>query len=335
MGRLNILIALVLLGVSNSLEAQDCSSPILLCSGVTEIADSSTFSGPYTDACISAGSALFYEFTTNNSVTNPSGFLPYEVTADILPNSCIDAGLTLELTVSFYEVTVPGTFCAGLNPISTCETDSLNLSVSSGALQPNTNYAMVIGINNLTTGFSCDLEVTLSGAPLELAACCDDNIPLGLSSELQVFGATEEMGVENYIWSPFETIDDFQAQNPTVTPATTTEYTVRADVGDCEVSDQVLITVERAVTVLNTFSPNGDGINETWKIARIENFSSALINVYDRWGQPVYKSIGYSDPWDGTNDGKELVAGTYYYVIELNSLNVVSEPITGFVVILR
>ena len=56
-------------------------------------------------------------------------------------------------------------------------------------------------------------------------------------------------------------------------------------------------------------------------ILRIENYPNCEVNIYDRWGQKIYKTTGYSNanPWDGTNGGLKLPASTYFFVIDLNS----------------
>ncbi|MFK7806666.1 MAG: gliding motility-associated C-terminal domain-containing protein [Saprospiraceae bacterium] len=315
--------------------SQDCNAPITLCSGVTEVADSAQFSGAFSGTCFSSLNTLFYEFTTNNNSGNPSAFLPYDVDANIAVLNCVDAGLTLEVTAGIYLPVTLGDACGALTEVAPCVTDSLDFSINSGTLQPNTTYVLVVGIDPATAGFACDLDITLNGAPLEIDACCDANIPLGGSAQLQVYGATPDFGVENYIWDNVDSLDDFQSQAPVASPLFTTTYTVEGDVGTCEVTDELTVVVQQAVNVKNAITPNSDGFNDTWQISGIQNFDSALINVYDRWGQLVYKSIGYNQPWDGTNEGKRLSAGTYYYVIELNSLIVESEPITGYVVIVH
>ncbi len=315
--------------------AQDCNAPVTLCSEVAEAADATQFSGPFAGTCFSATNSIFYEFTTNNNTLNPTAFLPYVVTANISIISCIDAGLTLEVTAGIYLPDVPGDACGSLSEITTCETDSMTFSLTTGTLDPNTTYVLVLGIDPATAGFVCDLDVELTGAPLEIDACCDANIPIGASAELQAFGATFVSGAESYVWDNNASLDDFQSQSPTASPLFTTTYTAEAEVGDCLVTDEVVVNVQQAINVKNAITPNSDGFNDTWQISGIQNFNNALINVYDRWGQLVFKSIGYTQPWDGTNDGKPLVAGTYYYVIELNSLVVESEPITGYVVIVN
>lgn len=67
----------------------------------------------------------------------------------------------------------------------------------------------------------------------------------------------------------------------------------------------------------------------------MERFESSLVTVYDRWGQQIFKSTGYAKPWDGTNKGKALPMGAYYYVIELNSLEVNIPPVSGVISIVK
>ncbi|WP_180336346.1 T9SS type B sorting domain-containing protein [Pontibacter ramchanderi] len=67
----------------------------------------------------------------------------------------------------------------------------------------------------------------------------------------------------------------------------------------------------------NGFTPNGDGINDTWVIRNLpETFPNCRVTVYNRWGSPVFESKGYGKEWDGTHNGKRLPDGTYYAIIE-------------------
>ena len=67
------------------------------------------------------------------------------------------------------------------------------------------------------------------------------------------------------------------------------------------------------------FSPNGDGINDSWRIEALITYPEALVSVYNRYGQLVFKSTGYNKPWDGTRNGKPLPVDTYYYIIDLKN----------------
>ena len=80
-----------------------------------------------------------------------------------------------------------------------------------------------------------------------------------------------------------------------------------------------ILTIEPSLSLLsipNTFTPNGDGINDTWEIKYLDYYPKSTVNIFDRWGQKVFSSIGYPIPWDGTYKGTVLPSGTYYYIID-------------------
>jgi gliding motility-associated-like protein len=91
--------------------------------------------------------------------------------------------------------------------------------------------------------------------------------------------------------------------------------------------------VYKLLTIVNSFSPNGDGINDYWYIKNISNYPKAEISVYTRYGQRVFQNIGYSKPWDGSFNGNKLPAGTYYYTINVKDDNIPSQ--SGWVFIVR
>ena len=83
-----------------------------------------------------------------------------------------------------------------------------------------------------------------------------------------------------------------------------------------------IITVTRGpyvVSVPNAFTPNGDGINDTWVIKNINIFPDCTVKVFNRGGQLVFSSTGYGTAWDGTLNGAALPSGTYYYIIDLKT----------------
>jgi gliding motility-associated-like protein len=96
--------------------------------------------------------------------------------------------------------------------------------------------------------------------------------------------------------------------------------------------DGLLTVLPSALVIPNTFTPNGDGINDTWDIKYLDSYVNCSVDIFTRWGQKVYTSIGYGTPWDGTYKGSRLAVGTYYYIINLKNGN---GPLSGFVVIIR
>ncbi|WP_259068328.1 gliding motility-associated C-terminal domain-containing protein [Mucilaginibacter sp. X4EP1] len=111
-------------------------------------------------------------------------------------------------------------------------------------------------------------------------------------------------------------------------------YYISELTGSCE-SNRAEVKVSvglSSVDIANTFTPNGDGINDYWKIKGIENYPTALVQVFNRYGQKVFESKGYSQPFDGTFNGKALPVGVYYFIINL-SIN--CNLLTGSLTIIR
>jgi gliding motility-associated-like protein len=75
------------------------------------------------------------------------------------------------------------------------------------------------------------------------------------------------------------------------------------------------------VNIPNVFSPNHDGLNDTWVIPALVSYPRCLVSVHNRHGQVIYQSMGYQTPWDGSNNGRQLPVGTYYYIIKLSEDN--------------
>ncbi|RYZ92034.1 MAG: gliding motility-associated C-terminal domain-containing protein, partial [Sphingobacteriaceae bacterium] len=94
----------------------------------------------------------------------------------------------------------------------------------------------------------------------------------------------------------------------------------------------VFVRVYKKIIVNNTFTPNSDGINDTWLITDLDTYPTSIVSIFNRAGQQVYRSIGYGRPWDGTFNGSALPAGTYYYVIDLKNK---TPKRTGFIMLIR
>ncbi|MFW6222327.1 MAG: gliding motility-associated C-terminal domain-containing protein [Bacteroidota bacterium] len=86
---------------------------------------------------------------------------------------------------------------------------------------------------------------------------------------------------------------------------------------------------QSCVNVPTAFSPNGDGVNDKWKIKRLrELYGDVSVKVFNRWGEIVYQNDSYkpSKAWDGTKNGQPLPVDSYHYVIDLGEGE---EPLTG------
>jgi gliding motility-associated-like protein len=138
-----------------------------------------------------------------------------------------------------------------------------------------------------------------------------------------------------YLWSPATYLNNTNTATPTaniIMDDITYTLTVTGRGGCTAPSDKVFIKVLKAPKIPNTFTPNGDGINETWLIDYLDTYPNCRVQVFTRTGQLVFESRGYKTPWNGTIGGKPLPFDTYYYIIEPGNGRA---PMTGYVTIVK
>ncbi len=125
---------------------------------------------------------------------------------------------------------------------------------------------------------------------------------------------------EYQVTSPISEIDNF-----------TYEVCVTACPDICESADVEIAIVLDGLFVPDAFSPNGDGLNETWIIPGLVQYPENKMIVVNRWGTTVFEQRPYQNNWDGTGIGnKPLPEGTYYYYLQLDSgdKEILSGPLT-------
>jgi gliding motility-associated-like protein len=175
-------------------------------------------------------------------------------------------------------------------------------------------FILIVDINGCTGTDT----VVINYFPLPIAnAGADINILNGTSTTLG--GSPTTSSSNTVVWVPSNDVTDTTAFNPTASPDSTITYTVYVtDANGCVASDDITIVVLPDIIFPNGFSPNGDGDNDVWIIDFISEFPDCEVEVFNRWGQPIFYSKGYATPWDGTYNGNPVTVGTYYYVIKLN-----------------
>jgi gliding motility-associated-like protein len=140
-----------------------------------------------------------------------------------------------------------------------------------------------------------------------------------------------------YFWSGTpapENLSSKIVKNPIASPVEDITYTLLVTgIGGCMAPlDYVFIKVLKAPVIPNTFTPNNDGVHDTWIIKYLESYPDNRVQVFTRAGQLVFESRRYVKPWDGTVNGKSLPFDTYYYIIEPGTGRA---PITGYVTIVK
>jgi gliding motility-associated-like protein/uncharacterized repeat protein (TIGR01451 family) len=89
------------------------------------------------------------------------------------------------------------------------------------------------------------------------------------------------------------------------------------DENGCSVTQEIFMEFID-IEIPNFFTPDGDGLNDTWKPRNIEVFPNITISIFDRYGRSIYKMLHDTDPWDGFYNKADLPTGDYWYIIKLN-----------------
>lgn len=98
------------------------------------------------------------------------------------------------------------------------------------------------------------------------------------------------------------------------------EYSVTViDAAECSITRFIQIDKfdRECLFIPSAFSPNGDGVNDTWVIRNSQLYPQMTVRVFNRWGLDVLSTADYNIPWNGVFNGRELEPGTYYYIVDL------------------
>jgi gliding motility-associated-like protein len=215
-----------------------------------------------------------------------------------------------------------------------------NPSSPSIAIRPSQSIRYVLEAKNGACAPARDtvrIDV-IQQIPLEVTAT-PDKLLLGVNTNI-----TAQVGgeIDSIIWSPAAGLDCNNCLTPTAAPQATTTYyaTIYYSMNGvtCTQTDSAAITVfescgESPIYVPNTFTPNGDGLNDGFTIRGSGISKVKSFRIFDRWGAMVFSTENApvnsaAATWSGTTmNGKELNPGVFVYVYEIICMN--NELLTG------
>lgn len=212
---------------------------------------------------------------------------------------------------------------AGTNSATFISSTLANADVVSCTLTSSASCATPLSINSNT------VTMIVDQAPM-VNAGGDKTITIGKSVLLN---ASATGSISDIMWTPATGLSDAKILQPVANPTSTTTYTLTIQSADgCVGVDSATVTILLPVVIPNSFTPNGDGINDTWNIKDLNLYVNCTVQIFNRYGQLLYNSVGYGIPWNGTYKGTALPNGTYYYVINLKNS---TKLLYGFVAIIR
>ncbi|MGL3001847.1 gliding motility-associated C-terminal domain-containing protein, partial [Flavobacterium sp. RSSB_23] len=211
-------------------------------------------------------------------------------------------------------------------------------------------YTFTYQICNTQFPTDCDtatvtIEVTpIAGITINSTACNADTSVIDLNTLLPTtvptggtwIDSSNSSALNGSIFSPFElALGNYQF-----------EYKITN--GDCPQSVVIDMNVNfdckvlgcGTVIVHNAFTPNGDGLNEIFKIDNIDDticYPENSIEIYNRWGVLVFETKNYnntSNYFDGVSRGRTTISqssglptGTYFYILNYTSFDLNGNPV--------
>ncbi len=147
----------------------------------------------------------------------------------------------------------------------------------------------------------------------------------------------------NYIKTYWDFGDNFTSKtnHPKHFYSNAGDYFVKLRIDDCGNYDEITKNVfvrNCDIHILefpNTFSPNGDGINELFQPVKLNGVESLNFQIFNRWGVLVYSSEDLNFYWDGTFNGVDCSEGTYYWIVNYSTRNEEDICEKGFLTLFR
>ncbi len=180
----------------------------------------------------------------------------------------------------------------------------------------------------------------------------DYNIGTGFNAQIFVFAETCQGANDGSIVANTHnghgTVQYSLIPSPAVGDTTSAIYNLSPGTYSLVISDSVGNSLSKTIIILpstnicpiiihHAFSPNKDGLNDTYIIEGIENYPQNHVYIFNRWGQRMWDKTGYNNTsivWDGTDyKGGTLDSGTYFYIIEIDGNT--KKPYKGWVEITK
>ena len=187
---------------------------------------------------------------------------------------------------------------------------------------------------NSNNRFGCDstytLNLTVNPVPI-ITIGADTCIKSGESITLTASGGFD------YFWS-----NGTNNASITISPTVTSSYFVQGlNIELCSGYDTITICVNENIdssyfAIPNAFTPNGDGLNDLFKVLVTSNLDLESMQIFNRWGELIYNSNSITNGWDGNFNDRQQPQGTYVYYIQLrNTVSNKIEKHTGTVTLIR
>lgn len=312
------------------------------------LGDNTTFTDQST---VTSGSIIGYSWrfddgTTANGSTTSRTFPAigtYSLTHIVVTDQgCTDSTTKQGEIFSAPVIDIEGDSIAGCPPFTPSFTN--NTTIPSGTIQ---GYKWIWGDGDSTTGDNPGHTYPNSGVyQIEVEASSDNGCVSRVSVPFQI--EVYDLPIADFVFTPEEpsTLEStvqfqdastadvvqwdwnmgdggtYNIQNPLheftgVGVYNVTLHVTNSNGCEDEITKILEVTPDLFIWVPNSFSPNGDLINDYWGASGIlEGITNYKMEIYNRWGEKIFATYKTSDRWDGTYKGELVPMGFYIYKME-------------------
>ena len=270
-------------------------------------------------------------YSWNNGLGSNSNYTLYltgtttYIVEGVGTNQCVDSDT---ITINFLElptivmISSESEICNGeVVTLSVTGADSYNWqgggTNSQYSFNESSSQFVVVEGESLGCNIKDSVFIEVHSIPLLTNLSSVSEICIGESISILVSGA------DSYVWS----FDNFNGDSQILSPEENTTYTiVGSSVYGCKSSIEISVVVnvcEPEIFIPEGFTPNVDGINDSFEIVGLEEYPENEVFILNRWGGIVYEQKGYQNDWNavGNNASGKVIEGTYFYILKLNDYN--------------
>lgn len=256
-----------------------------------------------------------YTDTAGNPISNPSAY-PLNIGTTLIyvkvatPDGCFKV-VRLSLTINpkpLVQLPDKLDFCEGKSVVLDAgpgfKSYEWNTGATTQTITVSTPGTYTVKVTNI---FGCESTSSTQVSYSVLAHIVSVNITNNTATVILSQSGNYEFSLDNFTWQDSNIFTNLQMG----------EYTVYVRTKSGCIIGKKNFSI---FNIPNAISPNGDGINDTWRIAGLENYPGTEVSLYDRRGAIIYKEIIKKNPfqWDGKYDSQPISTGNYWYTIKVS-----------------
>ena len=234
----------------------------------------------------------------------------------------VDSAICIGATIQF--------LASGYNSYTWQPATGLNNSnIANPIAAPLNSTVYTVTATDKFNCFSSSANVSIVVNPKPLVNIIDTAVILQPGESYKI-NATYSNDVVKWNWQPSLWLDNASTATPVAQPQQFIKYKVTASTQNgCVSTDSISLFVacfSSSIFIPNTFSPNGDGVNDYFYPRSRSNVNIKMLKIFNRWGQAVYERYNFpsnnqSAGWNGRFQNNPQKDDTYIYVMQVDCLN--------------